>query len=558
VGSQTWTREVFTRAFCGKDYPFDRVCYRLENGFSVLVYLPGNCMTAAAEVVRRKYTEVQWTELCRLTTRPKGDLQSAAASQGKPVSELLKTSTNLFDAIVGWLTGGGLPKPPRVIFHNLDLLSDGRGSVDSSDAAKTALFYLTETTRSGVVLGLSDRDAGELPAPVSRPFAEKIWLDEISVGGFFRLIPRKLGKILADPGGNIPEGAAWLLASRLRWIDPIRAVRIMNTAAGEARSLPEVLQSVMQSTRTVEFLNPDEIEVVDLDADTRNPTGFESRTVTLLQNAIIEPFRHWASFTGTQEQCQREIRRLPPGAVLWGPPGTGKSRLARWIAKTVNLPIRQVSAADLKRADWGLTERLVRELFRSARRAAPCVVVLDDADDLLPDRGSVQGAVASAERGIVNAFLQELQGFGGRLEGVLVILTTNRFGDLDQAAKDRLPIHLRIPYPLNEEQVHQIVLAVANSFGLILTDPIREQLVQQFLQPLSPISGELTEEDRRRLDGNLYSPRQIEAAMRLLIGPHGNRPEREDVEKMQRYFELAAEDSRRLSERSGRVQATFT
>lgn len=533
AGSPSWNLEVFRRAFCGRDGPFERVCERLGYGFSVLVYLPGNCISAAAAEVTRRYGDA-WKEHWKL----------AEGDQGRTVDQILSGSTSLFDSIVSWLSPGGT-KPPKVIFHNLDLLTDGRGALDSGDAAKTAHFYLTETARSGVALGLADRDAGELPSAISRPFAETLWLDEVPIERFFRLIPRKLGEALADSQG-VPEGAAWLLASRLRWTDPIRAVRIMDAVARQAKGkgLPGVLAAIMRATRTVEFRNPDDIKQPALHAETGLPTGFEPEAVRLLQDAIIEPFQRWAGFSGSREEARVEVRRLPPGAILWGPPGTGKSLLAGWIAGSTGLPIRQVSAADLKRADWGLTERLVRDLFRSARRAAPCVVVLDDADDLLPDRGSVSGAVASAERGIVNAFLQELQGFGGRLEGVLVILTTNRFLDLDEAARDRLPIRLRIPYPLTREQVEEIVDAVARSYRLVLSEDVHNRLVEHFYRPLTHCSDDVSKEDvRRRMSSNLYSPRQIEAAMQLLIGSGGAEPTIGDVENMKIYFAQAARDA---------------
>ncbi|MBN1138318.1 MAG: AAA family ATPase [Anaerolineae bacterium] len=542
-GSEDWNQAVFERAFCGPDGSFERVCERLRQHFSVLVYLPGNCMNAAAEVIKQKVGG-DWTELGK-PAGPGPTGSGGGAALGERASDIWLSSRSMFDIIHSWFTRGRHTRP-MAIFHNLDLLGDGRGGMLSSDEAKTALLYVTESTRSGVVLGMSDRDAGELPEPISRPFAEKIWLDEIPANQFVRIIPRKLGMLLADRK-QLPDGAAWLLASRLRWTDPLRAVRIMDSVAERMSSgdLGEILQEIMAATHTVEFLDPDKIPDIDLDAS-GNPTGFEPEVITFLRQNAIDPFRRWADFSGTRDECLREIRRLPPGIILWGPPGTGKSRLARWIAKSISLPIRQVSAADLKRPDWGLTERLVRELFQSARRAAPCVVVLDDADDLLPDRGSVAGSVSSAERGIVNAFLQELQGFGRQPEGVLVILTTNRYESLDRAAKSRLPLHMRIPYPLDPDQVGQIVSSIAQSYGLVLTDEIQDSLVTLFMRPIVDTEKAVsTPDERRRIDDNLYAPRDIEAAMRLLITASGAQPGAEDVKRMQRYWKRVSEGSTR-------------
>jgi hypothetical protein len=370
---------------------------------------------------------------------------------------------------------------------------------------------------------LTDLRAGELPEAVRRPFSEEVYLTDVSFERFRSIVPRSLVDRLFGKGAQLPDGASWLLASRLRWTDPLRAVRIMETLPG---TLGEALAGAASATRTTEFTPPSaKPESVP------RPQGFEEDTIDLLESAFILPYRAWSNYKG--EDCASELRKLPRGLILFGPPGTGKTTLARWIADSIGVPTRQVSAADLKRSDWGLTERMVRELFASARRAAPCVIVLDDADDLLPERSKLQGGLASAEGGVVNAFLQEIEGYLGPLQGVLVILTTNRFDDLDRAARSRLPRHVHVPYPLTRQQVAEIVESARKHYGL--PQSLKQELDDFFFKPARNTSAKTDDaEVRRNMSADLFAPRDILAAMQLLVGED---PGGKGLSRLKKHYE---------------------
>jgi hypothetical protein len=330
AGSPSWNKEVFRRAFVINNGRFGQVQKRLALGFSVLVYLPGNCIRSASDLVRTTATG-RWRVFGR------------AESEGETLAEVWRGSTGLFDLFNNWVTQG--QEAPQAIFENLDLLSDGRGGIDQSNEAKTALFYLTECVRNGVVLGLSDLRAGELPEPLRRPFSEEVFLTDVPFDRFRSIVPYSLVESLAPREKHLTDGQTWLLASRLRWTDPLRAVRIMETLSGD---LGEVLAGAAAATRTSEFTPPPPAP-----EDVEPPTGFEKVTLDLLVGAFIRPYRDWSKYQGGDPQ--RELRKLPRGLILYGPPGTGKTTLARWIADSIGIPTRQVSAADLKRSDWGLT-----------------------------------------------------------------------------------------------------------------------------------------------------------------------------------------------------------
>jgi hypothetical protein len=503
-GLDAWKREVFLRAYCGPKGPFTRVCDRLRNGFSVLVYLPGNCVGAAAEHVKRELGAQRCSEWGRYSPTYTS------------LSDVWAEARSVTGTLLAWLSGQEEGRQ-HALFHNLDLLSDGRGGVHTQDAALLALFSLVEATRTGIVLGLVDRDAGALPARVESVFPEVERIEEIPFDRFPGIIPRSLGERLQDSAGHVPEGVAWLVASRLRWTDPLHAVQIMeNAAEAQGSSATDYVTAIWRMTRSVRMIGPDEAFPGDPDAIKGVSTQY---TLDRLRESVVAPFRRWAQFTGTPEECEAELKRLPPGLILWGPSGTGKTFLARWLARQIDLPVRLATGDEIKAGPWGDAERNVQRLFAEARRAAPCLLVLDDADDLLLRRGEATGALASAESSVVAALLRELEGFSGRSSGVLVVVTTNRFRALDPAIKTKLWYHIGVPYPLTKDQVGEVVDVMAQECGLTVSADIRSQLVERFWKPVIQgvqLQGWDQLERRRTLGEGLFSPREIRACMQLL------------------------------------------
>jgi len=519
-GSPEWNREIFQRAYNDNEGPFTKVSNRLSSGFSVLVYLPGNCMTAAAEYTKHTSNE-EWSEYGKYP------------SDNVNISTVWNGMNGFVSKLFNWFSKKEGTKP-YAIFHNLDLLlSDDKGGIYPHAEAQMALFSLIESTRNGVVLGLSDRNSGRLPGALERAFDEHVWIEEIAFNRFPFLISRNLGERLLDNNQTIPEGTAWLIASRLRWSDPIRAVKIMQNVAERQNELKSILEQIWKATRSVEFIDPDEA----FTGDPKDITGFSTETTEFLQSAIIKPFQDWTNFTGNQKQCESKLRKLPPGLILFGPPGTGKTHLTRWIAKSIGVPVRVVNSADIKASLMGEAEKNMHNIFQQARRAAPCIIVLDDADDLFPDRSNVQSSTAGAERGIVDAALQELEGIYGRLEGVLVILTTNRFGALDPAIKARLRLYVQIPYPLDKMQIGEIVDSIATEYSFTLDNEVLDKLIERFFAPIiidPAFTASIdTPEQRKKVESNLFSIREIQQALSLL---DNDSPTLADVERMDKYY----------------------
>jgi hypothetical protein len=554
IGSKDWNRTVFARAYSHPDRrsgQIDQVIAKLLSGFSVLVYLPGNCMAAAADYVMKAMPNREWKACGQ---HPGG--------QGQPM-EAWQPANSIVGDLIAWFSApqGG---EPHAIFHNLDLLGDSRGGVLSADIAYSAVFSLIEATRRGVVLGLADRDAGELPAPMQNAFTDQIWLRTIEDGAFRGIIPCQLGEILSTDGKTVPEGPVQQITARLRWSDPIRAVKIMDAVARlkNVRSLGGVLDEIRRRTLPPGYLDPapwvrDEAKAL---------TGFdEERTVQQLEAQVVRPYTGWTQLESADvELWRRETNKLHQGVVLYGPAGTGKTTLAGWIARRVGLPIRIVSAAEIRRPSYGDAERMVRRTFEEARRAAPCVLVLDDADDLFPRRSEITGSTASADLGIVNAALQELEGVNGPLTGVLVVMTTNRFDHLDEAVKQRLSLHIKVPYPVSDKQVGEIVDFAAESYGFLLTPAVRNKLIEEFLRPVDVNNrrGEnqpsATGSDRRRCTSGLFAPRTIVRDMLHLrdgdgpVHPDGRYEViMDDVNRLQAYHEQYHDEHSPTADRRG-------
>ncbi|MEM3754244.1 MAG: AAA family ATPase, partial [Candidatus Bathyarchaeia archaeon] len=121
----------------------------------------------------------------------------------------------------------------------------------------------------------------------------------------------------------------------------------------------------------------------------------------------------------------------PKGILLYGPPGTGKTLLAKAVANESEANFISIKGPELLSKWVGESERAVREVFRKARQAAPCIIFFDEIDSIAPTRGSGIGDSHVTER-VISQLLTELDGLE-ELKDVVVIAATNRPDIVDQA-----------------------------------------------------------------------------------------------------------------------------
>jgi len=165
--------------------------------------------------------------------------------------------------------------------------------------------------------------------------------------------------------------------------------------------------------------------------------------------------------------------KIPKGALLIGPPGTGKTMLAKAVAGEANVPFFSISGSDFVEMFVGVGASRVRDLFKQAKEKAPCIVFIDEIDAVGRARGRNANFGSNDEReNTLNQLLTEMDGFGTNM-GVIILAATNRADILDRALMragrfDR-QIHVELP-DLNEREaifkVHLRPIKLEKSFDI--------------------------------------------------------------------------------------------
>ena len=160
-----------------------------------------------------------------------------------------------------------------------------------------------------------------------------------------------------------------------------------------------------------------------------------------LTEAIEWPLKHTDLFN------QADIQP-PKGLLLYGPPGTGKTMIAKAVATTSEANFISIKGPELLSKWVGESEKGVREVFRKARQASPCIVFFDELDSVAPRRSGGDSGDANVTQRIVSQLLTEMDGLED-LTGVVVIGATNRPDIIDEALlrPGRFDRILAIPVP---------------------------------------------------------------------------------------------------------------
>ena len=124
--------------------------------------------------------------------------------------------------------------------------------------------------------------------------------------------------------------------------------------------------------------------------------------------------------------------RVPKGVLLEGPPGTGKTMLAKAIAGEANVPFFSISGSDFVEMFVGVGASRVRDLFENAKKNHPCIIFIDEIDAVARQRGTGMGGGHDEREQTLNQLLVEMDGFGVN-EGIIVMAATNRVDILDPA-----------------------------------------------------------------------------------------------------------------------------
>ena len=203
--------------------------------------------------------------------------------------------------------------------------------------------------------------------------------------------------------------------------------------------------------------------------------GFDEKMIEFIQSEILSssPDVHWDDIAGLdfakktikeiiiwpmlKPELFSGIRSPPKGLLLFGPPGTGKTMIAKAIASQSKSMFFNISASSLMSKWIGESEKLVRTLFALASFYQPSVVFIDEIDSLLTSRSENEN---EASRRIKTEFLVQLDGAGTNIEDrILIIGATNRPQEIDDAFVRRLSKRLYIPLP-NKASRKQLIMRV--------------------------------------------------------------------------------------------------
>lgn len=261
-------------------------------------------------------------------------------------------------------------------------------------------------------------------------------------------------------------------------------------------------EAAMRSLRRV---MPDiDLQMVEIPAEVLNKLSvewndfldaFREMSPSTLREVLIEsPNVKWTDIGGLEEVKQELIEsvewplkygplfshmdaRPPRGILLHGPPGTGKTLLARAVATESEANFISIKGPEFLSKWVGESERAVRETFRKARQAAPCVVFLDELDAIAPTRGAGFGDSHVTER-VISQLLTELDGLV-ELTGVTVIAATNRPDIVDAALlrPGRFDRHIFIPPP--DREARRKILEVHTRSKPLAKDVSLEELAKK-------------------------------------------------------------------------------
>jgi transitional endoplasmic reticulum ATPase len=223
------------------------------------------------------------------------------------------------------------------------------------------------------------------------------------------------------------------------------------------RILPEI--DLQQAKIPVEVLNKIKVTKQDFDEALKDVQPSAMREV-LVQRPNVK-WDEIGGLQGVKEELAEAIEwplkhaelfaeadvKPPKGILLYGPPGTGKTMIAKAVATTSEANFISIKGPELISKWVGESEKGVREVFRKARQAAPCIVFFDEIDAIAPRRGGAEDTSHVTER-VISQMLTELDGLED-LKGVVVIAATNRPDIIDEALlrPGRFDRMLEVPPP---------------------------------------------------------------------------------------------------------------
>jgi cell division protease FtsH len=245
-------------------------------------------------------------------------------------------------------------------------------------------------------------------------------------------------------------------------------------------------------------------------------------------------------FLRNPEKFQRLGAVVPKGVLLVGPPGTGKTLLARAVAGEAGVPFFSISGSEFIQMFVGVGASRVRDMFKTAKENAPCLLFIDEIDAVGRMRGAGVGGGSDEREQTLNQILSEMDGFQPN-ESVIVIAATNRPDVLDSALlrPGRFDRHVTVDKPnwqgrLDILKVHTRNKPLADNVNL---EEIARKMIGMTGADLRNLANEAALLATRENKGRIEQTDFERAADRVLLGPKREEILTEDTKRQTAYHE---------------------
>ncbi len=236
-----------------------------------------------------------------------------------------------------------------------------------------------------------------------------------------------------------------------------------------------------------------------------------------------------------RELAEKSGATPPRGVLLYGPPGNGKTLIAKAIAGELDATVYIVQGAEILRKWRGESEQIIKSLFSEARKTSPSIIFFDEVDAIATKREDL-----NAPRDVITSLLSEMGGVKP-MEGVVVVATTNKRDMLDPAflRSGRFDIQIEIPPPKNDEERKEIIgvhLKKPRSLGLV-DEAVTEQAILDLFKKRTFIPAKIS---RIVNDAGMLRTRELAAAQNIANIREG------DVAKFEKVRERYGNELERL------------